>query len=627
MKSRFKLFPIFLSIMIVFLSIFQYSITAYASGGSYGGGGHMRDDGSFWYTQDKVYDSFGDFISNEADKLIAYGISVVKAVSDGDFVKYIQNDAAFQDYFNPSHIIYSDDIDGNGTEGIVFSDELTVYMKQALLEYAEEANGFTLMHTINYNSIPPSMFTHAGASSYMYNTFRALVMENGCIAVYTTSFSTASLSVCRPFHDSDDPVAFVKKGKNADGISILVDIYDACTWQKVFFPIKAFTTLISGTGTYRIYNSWDDVGDISRNTKSTDNFFVYENISTYWGGNFGKGYYLFSTDGRKVKVFNSVDAMKNYTAGYRSVYFGSGFYEDPGEIKVSFDDLEKYLDGKYDDFFKDLKDLIGKETDNEDDLSEEDLEKLVDKILDKMDESGNDDPGNNTGDNSGLLQSMLSTISGYLDDILMYLESILTDLDYIVLQMQDMTEEEVNDKSDSVISEFTGAFSEIADMMSRKFPFSIPWDIKNLYVALSGGKEPGIQTLADDIGIEDFFDSDTSPPRSGGRLVDVVVYPSPSRSSPAADGYGIMPLVADEDMGNISPVPPSGGVSPSDTGAPVFKIPLVIKSAGINSALLIDMSNFDTVSEISRTTFLLIFLYQLFLLSMRVFEFVRSFMG
>lgn len=364
-----------------------------------------------------------------------------------------------------------------------------------------------------------------------------------------------------------------------------------CT--KTYVDVSVAQSFFSSFSIGIIHRGLGKAGSITANSSSIP---VYHNLNALKQG-------LKTEDFSAAFNYGTIPDMES------SKY--TGFYEG-GDITVTNEKLAGISD-KLDEINETGKDIDSKLQD----------------LLDWLNIGDNNKPGDNTGDNSGILdgiadifEGMTSAISGYLDAILMYLESILTDLDYIVLQMQDMTEEEVSTKSDSVITELSSAFSEIGDVMSQKFPFSIPWDIKNLYVALSGGKEPGIQSLSDDIGISDLYHDSSPPSLSGGKLIDVIVY-----SSPSLDSDGMTPLVADEDMGDITPVPPSGDASFTDSGAPVFKIPFVIRSAGVNAAVLIDMSYFDIVSEFSRTMFLLIFLHQLFLLSMRVFEFVKSFMG
>lgn len=614
MKFRIKILPILLSILLFNFSIFQCDLIVYASAADLAA--HLPN-----------WNELSEF-----DKWVMIvemcGVNL-RAFWKGDYEAILNNIKAVSDFAE------GDPLESGAVtvtdEGIVFSEDLVSAIKQALKEYAEESCGFWIMPTVDFRLLSGADFN----TNYVYQSLKNIVNEKE-IVVYGARGNGVANYLLIPDIYNDIPMVYICTSSSYDPSALSNSVgcptafYGADTWTLCTFKNYYKNPSV-------VYTTYDEFKEDSSKPTSTSELNIssfYTNLTAPFNGLYvtSSRYMLISKDGRRVKVYKSLDAYKYASTNTRPIYFGSGFYESSGEVKVSFDDLQDYLDGKYDSFFDDLKNLL---PDNDASLSEDEIEKIVDKLLGQLGEVGdkvdsvdgslketNSILENIASALSGYFESMTSTISGYLDAVLMYLESILTDLDYIVLELQDMTEEEIDTKSDSVISELSGAFSEIGDMMSQKFPFSIPWDIKNLYVALSGGKEPGIQTLSDDLGITDLYHDSSPPTALNGRLIDVVVYSSPSSASD-----GIMPLVADEDMENITPVPPSGDASFSESGAPVFKIPFVIQSAGVNAAVLIDMSYFDIVSEFSRTMFLLVFLHQLFLLSMRVFEFVRSFMG
>lgn len=468
MKLRFKMFSVILSIMITFFSIFESNLIVYASEDIYPPGTSILEK-----------------IITEGTTYVAYLGCRLKSLADGDFAKWIQTKDDYIQWWNTGHISISNDVDGSGTPGVVFDEDLTAYLKQAILEYAEETNGFFLMPTTDINTMPPTMF----ASSYNYNSFKNLVAESGCIAVADERHSSVSFSVFRPFHSSR-PISLVRANNLNFSSYCEVNFYDTYSWTKYSFNYRVFYTRYKdndGYVSYKTFKSWDEAENYS--TKG------YAHIG--WklvpgSGNIGapssNTFVLYSTDGRKLKVFNSLNALKNYTAGQRSVYFGSGFYNDPGEIKVSFDDLEKYIDGKYDDFFNDLKDLINKETDNEDSLTEEDLEKLVDKILNASDGSGGS--GSDSGSDaapSGII-GWLEKIYDKLADMLKQLKSIKrwTVIDTVingvdaVADWLDLIHDIISDADDgmeSAVSTLSSALDDSAGLLKKKFPFSIPWDI------------------------------------------------------------------------------------------------------------------------------------------------------
>lgn len=492
MKLRFKMFSVILSIMITFFSIFESNLIVYASEDIYPPGTSILEK-----------------IITEGTTYVAYLGCRLKSLADGDFAKWIQTKDDYIQWWNTGHISISNDVDGSGTPGVVFDEDLTAYLKQAILEYAEETNGFFLMPTTDINTMPPTMF----ASSYNYNSFKNLVAESGCIAVADERHSSVSFSVFRPFHSSR-PISLVRANNLNFSSYCEVNFYDTYSWTKYSFNYRVFYTRYKdndGYVSYKTFKSWDEAENYS--TKG------YAHIG--WklvpgSGNIGapssNTFVLYSTDGRKLKVFNSLNALKNYTAGQRSVYFGSGFYNDPGEIKVSFDDLEKYIDGKYDDFFNDLKDLINKETDNEDSLTEEDLEKLVDKILNASDGSGGS--GSDSGSDaapSGII-GWLEKIYDKLADMLKQLKSIKrwTVIDTVingvdaVADWLDLIHDIISDADDgmeSAVSTLSSALDDSAGLLKKKFPFSIPWDILAFVTLFAAEPEVPCFEVPIDIGV------------------------------------------------------------------------------------------------------------------------------
>lgn len=603
MKSHFKLFPIFLSFVIIIVFFFQFSFTSFA----------IDKEG------DKiVIHDFHDLLELGVD-VMAFAYSQCKSIYDGNFTQFISNDDTFKTMWNETNVLVDE-----STQTITFSEDLTSYMKQALIEYSEEVNGFRLYPTIDYDSISASYFK----SSYDYKTFRNLVSESGCITFATSYFgSGGSMLYGRPFHDiTEDSVSLVLSHAYSAYVIVEVAFVGTNTWKTYTTTIKQFNTKYTDSDGYSVFNtfkSWDEGEEIKSNVYTG----LLDMRGAYPTGSV-RGYTFFSTDGRKLKVFNSLNALKNYITGNRSVYFGSGFYDTPAEIKVSFDDLEKYMNTDYDKLLDELKDLIGKETDNEDSLTEEDLERLVDKLLEGLGNSGgggsggNDTPGTG-GDNTGFLQGMLDSISGYLDSILEYLDGILLELGYISNQIDDLTADAVEEKTDSVLSELFSAFTEIGDLLKTKFPFSIPWDIYSILTFL--GSDDPVDGSARAAPVSYFGDDGIMAYSADDGLV--IAYDDITMSS--SEDYGIMPLMTDEDVngshgGGGASRPGSGSHYDSEGNyhrAPFYEIPFQIsKSMGIEGVVVIDLDPFIPLSEISRTMFTCIFIMSLVNLSVKIID-------
>ena len=146
--------------MIAFLSILQCSITVFASSS----GIHTDKDKA-------ILNKFFEDLKYGA----TYCITQLGAVfSDYSFSKVMENKATWEDYWNGENIIVDAD-----SRTVTFSDDLMTAFKQALLEVAEEENGFKLIATTDYHDLSASDF----ASGYVYHSFRNIVHENGLVAI------------------------------------------------------------------------------------------------------------------------------------------------------------------------------------------------------------------------------------------------------------------------------------------------------------------------------------------------------------------------------------------------------------------------------------------------------------
>ncbi len=651
MKKKFRIFPIIFSFCIFFFSIFNCTLNVFAFP-------------KFDWSDKSWKEATWEDAEGEIMATLGYIASSISAVYNADFFQFFKNYTDFKSLWDESGWLKEQIAVDSDDNTLVFSEDLTAYVKQALLEYAEEVNGFELIATTNINDIPASNFN----SGYIYHSFRNLVHEAGVLCVTgggvggNVTNQSLSFTFSLPFDsstvlytNSPGPVSFVKaSGFNSPYYSKAF-FYDTLSWQWLeyaTYDCKVYYNTEEGHTAYKVITSLDQCERKTSGMKDD-----MQNGYGYIGWdpvlNFSKkysGFFLYSTDGRKLKVFNSLNALKNYTVGQRGVYFGSGFYDTPTEIKISFDDLEKYKDTDYDKLLDELKNLIGKETDNEDSLTEEDLEKLVDKLLEGINNSGggngsgdNNNPGTGDNDNTGFLQGMLDTISGYLDDILTYLDGILAELGYISNQIEDLTADAVEEKTDSLLNELFSAFGEIGDLLKTKFPFSIPWDIYSMLSFL--GSDDPIDGPASRAAPASYFGDDGIMAYSSesGLVIDFEQSGVPPDDESA--DYGIMPLMTDEDVNGTdhgggggdrwgeSEDGDHGGGGISRPGnshydslgyyhsAPYYEVPFQIsKSMGIEGTLIIDLKPFKPISDISRTMFTCIFIMSLVNLSVRIID-------
>ena len=635
MKKQIKILSLFLSIIIIFISFFQYGFTVYATSS----GVHPDPE-----------KPLGNILVEGGKYAMMYLLSQLGALTDGDFFNFMQNKATWDDYWNGDNITVSED----GT--ITFSDDLVKYIKQALKEYAEETNGFIILPSIHFSTLSTSAF----GSSYQYQTAKALVDKYGLINLSYLSNYMYVFDVSEYLNNNAG--FYIMQEKPSFYYLILENFL---SWSSVIYPDNYIEM---NSKFEKVIHSWDEA---KSSASPSDGLYYYcKDDKKPYRNNviYKKGYAVFSSgsdgklvskDGRNILVFKNKQALENYSVDHRSVYFGSKFYEDTGAVTGTYDDLKDWLDGKYDDFWDRLKDLIPDGSN----LSEDDLEKIVDKLLDGLDEIGDKIEEGNQQTNNLLQQilaalnsldaTMSSTLSGvkfdtsgieaYLSSILASLGSIKNDLDDILDKLDEVAEDEVDNKSDALVEELSLPFSEVVDVLKTKFPFSLPDDIKGLFVVLNGGKEPGLDSLNERLesySINSYSDSDADTD-SDAKLFDLIVYSDWNFNGNSDDNiapvsYMNLDSDPDPDDGIVTyaheenpepgskPEPETVYISMDKYGAPIFRFPLVIKSYGFRSELVISMSRFRSVANLSRRLFTLIFLQQLMLLSIKIFDFMKG---
>lgn len=619
MKRKFNQVFVFIMAFIFFIS---YPLSVFASSS----GIHPDPDMPI----------INGIIHNMGPTAIFLG-SQLKAVFTVDFIGFLENKAAWNDYWTPENIIVDET---NNT--VTFSEDLVAFIKQALREYAAETDTeFKIYETVDYNTLGRPAFSNDA----IYETFRNLVEESDVLAAqykikndniddlqdqwsgepynyscvfqysYIGSNKSTHLSYNYEFNGTFNyPVAayYYANTNNFTGeitsynINFLYasssNIVSTCKIPYTCYLTKdSVTTMSTGTsnsltaqviGVYSfehsystnfpVFSSYEEASDyllgnvvldetpdgiydiiayqpfeqlpVSLVSETADDSYAqvsfYDTDSTdqlsfharefncsndmeyssfasgllYSGDytsaligqlsgsveSFGKdNYVLFSVDGRRMKVYNSLNDFLN--AGSRNVYYGSGFYEDIGSITVSFDYLMDYLDGKYDDLYDLLKQLI---EDKEPGLSESDLEKIVDNLLlpDPSPPPGPGDVSGNVGSDLTSTNSWLEKIYNRLGDILDRMqEEIQASLDEIsetlkkirnwaavdtvidgvdvVADWLDLIYSVLKDGAGSAVSAVSTLAEDATDLMSQKFPFSIPWDILFFVSVLSAEPE------------------------------------------------------------------------------------------------------------------------------------------
>ena len=508
MKNTLKRIVLFMMAALLFLSC---PLSVYASDE------HPWEGGlglQLYYNLDEILKYIKD-----TGQFWLYAASEMGALVRADFVKFAENYKKMDEILETEKDIGVYVNENGEMKGLFFSKEFMSQLKVILDEYAkeeqskEENGGYIIVPTMDMTTIPPQWFLDSGN----YKTFRNLMAENGLLMVTPKNgWGTigAYFLFGDPFYDHSekkktDIVLVADKDSleryRADpSLPLTANFYDAnrCRSDTVY----RYTFRDSD-----VHQSWNEgPGIASTNTYS---YYMRSCLLNATTDNVKeRNTFLCSLTGERVRVFVSEIAAQNYSVGNRKVYFTENYYNYvPEDLSVSVDDLQKSVD----DLKNILDQLLGQIGDN---TSEKEIEELLKKILEAIQsQPGGDGPGNgdinvdiDLSSTNTLLSKILAKITQIFDKMDAAVEDagsaamskIQESLDEIIVQLKKIKHwtvagtvidaaDAVADWADLILGILKdaeeGAGSAVAaiattvgdsvDMMSRKFPFSVPWDI------------------------------------------------------------------------------------------------------------------------------------------------------
>lgn len=605
MKQYFKNIIIFSISVILFVSC-PFSVYASDHGGS-GGTDHNPDF---------ITDS--GTINVKDDGVVMYYIEYILAnvgavLRDHDLSKAMANDQTMKEYISKGKF------DAN-TNTVTFPKETVTYVYNTFNTIAKENEPYYMVNTLTLSHCAGNSYS---GSKLAYDTAKNLLEDSpsGIIAFGFYYSKPTRMFFADVGHDFTN-VSSVKKGTN----DLFITFYNNESWN--------FSTY---TG-YEINLSLDDEAIKTAEEFKEKSVYTYQNkeigkyFRVYPEGNSPSIYpydcrgangwlNLITKESRRIRVFNTYGDFQNYTLGKRNVYYTSKYYNYvPEDLTTSIDDLQQTVD----DLSGVIDKLLGQITENTDESEIEDILKqildelknnqgsggggggsgggdvnvdidlsstntLLSKILAKVTQIfDNLQSGGSEGTGGNILQESLDALFTKLDDLntmlKKYLSEITGDLDDIKGQLENMSEQEFTEKTGDFLDDTMAEFSEIGEKAKTKFPFSIPNDIKLLISKMS--VSPPEDGIGGDSGI---YNMDLmTVDNAGGGLI----------------------TVAEGDTEDIPII--------SETGAPVFYLPFVIESAGINEYVKIDLSGFDSVSKFCRSLLTIWFILCLYNLTFKV---------
>lgn len=290
---------------------------------------------------------------------------------------------------------------------------------------------------------------------------------------------------------------------------------------------------------------------------------------------------MFQTDCASIPIFESKAAMEAFLKG-----------EGDASSAINYRNLSGYESSSYTGKYSggDINIATEKLNGIQDKLNEinETDKSIDDKLKDILEWLGIDN-GSGFAPGSTDFKGLLDMLSSYFNAVIIRLDAIIQGIDGLLWFESNDTDEDdpTNDLSDmlkkildnpesgsqEVADSLSASFTDVASGLTRKFPFSIPWDIYGFFSV--------------------FANASASSPQAH---VMTVSY----------DDRGFM--LSSDYTGNgiqtYSDVSSTGGGS---SGAPYFELPIFVESFGIDEVIVVDLEGFSSLSTFSRTMFSLIF--------------------
>ncbi len=580
-------------------------------------------------------------LAEEVSYFISYGLNQLGVVvHGGNFEQWLKNNDTYKDLYDDNGRLAKNIVVDTETGNVTYKKELMVVLKNAVDDYAKENEPYTIYKTIGkYDANLPS-----GMKKNMWDTMVNLLNESpsGIIAFGVQDSSYQEFA----FTDVGHQFSKISPVKVND---FSVCFYNNETWGSMIMnmhfvkllpedePIKSWEEVKSKSYKDTQYYNFENpmcrdflALSMSYATKYPQYVDMHNDITYRFEGS--SKIPLISNDGRRIRVYNTYADFQNATIGKRSVYYTSKYYDYvPEDLSVSIDDLQKTVD--------DLKDVIDKLLDQiTNDTSEDEIEELLRQILEEL-KNNQDSGGGGSGGGGGdvtvdidlsttntllskilakvtqIFDKMSETAGNTMDSVVdsiknlermlnRYLSAITGDLDDIKGKLDQMTEEEFGEKTDSFLSETMDSFSEIGGVAKTKFPFSLPNDMRLLIERITVKPAENASLHSDTISHVTPYSGE----HGGGGSTDGK--PNPPGGGGASRPPGGIAYVEQGTAGECFTLSP--------TGAPLIRCPIVIKSRNIDFSIVIDLSEFDKVATLSRTFLTLLFVYGLLNLTFKV---------
>lgn len=522
---------------------------------------------------------------NDVEKwacIFNFTVAEIKAVVKGDAASFIQGMTSMQSFMNnnkPDNFVKDDKI--------TIPKEYVALVKQCIDEYLkteqtkEENGGFYIMPTMSMYNVPIDWFKNA----IQYQSFKGVVAQNGLLAIVPQyGIRNNAFAVCSPYGDGTRNIVFVDAGDSYsldnytvdDKARVNVRFYDALRWTYEQYPYK-YCNAVSDTPALDLN---DGISYPSASTTTYNCYCSYASVNNDHNNTTKGTPFLCSSDGRKIRVFVSEDAVKNYSVGNRKVYVTNNYYDYvPEDLTVSIDDLQKSVS----DLQKVIDELLKRVTDK---TSEKEIMELLRQILDALrDQQGTGGGGSGGGD---------VAVNVDLEETNSWLSKIYSKVSQIFEKMGSF----IGDAGQTAVDKIQESLDEIIKQLKA----IKGWTIADTII-------DGADAVADWLGfIRDFLTDAGSGVATISSAMDGAtgILKTKFPFCIPWDVYALISFLAHEPE------------------TPVFSLPIKLERFGIEEYIEVDLSQFKIVSDISRTLLTLIYCYALLNLTMKIFPMTKE---
>lgn len=489
----------------------------------------------------------------------------------------------------------------------VLSDDMLNKIKDINKE--PENGGYELLKTVPASKISSLYFNYPTATKSMYN----LLKDNNGIIGLAYYYGTPC------FYQIPENVVYVKNdGKYNYGGTLFDYIYVNLYKNFAEGGAMKFSAKSPNNQDTHVITGWNDsfLGPSSSRAMDKNNFLLYDGFNmckdlktnpfavNSWG-------FLVTNSGVSIPVFNTMDDAIDYSISNNLYYTGSDYTGEGKEIIIEFDQIEQINNGYYDDMYILLQQMIENQGGNA--LTPEQLQQIVDEVrasfglLKDEINKGFQQQDILIQKNSGILQNIADALNDFFrqtKEFREYMDKMFRDF----IDGQKYTPpSQTDDKKDDNTGTGTGTDVDIGDGTGDTGGGLL----KKLYDTVKDGFADVVKQLKS---IKRWTALDTVID-GAGVITDIISFVTdllnPDKAADAvaefvANGADALVGVKDLVTGKFPFCIPTDILALMQTLAhepetPVFEIPFVLERYGIDEKVVIDLKDFQIISDISRT--------------------------